>query len=389
MTDRELERASEVLLRNYLRNYKLTQDRVPYIVGSFNILDSYELNDKNLFPSGVVALAQSTENGGVLLEHVFTANKEDVLTLQRMLLTGLDLKLDRTLDLSAIINVKRLKDGRLQFTAVPILYGSYASSTGPGTFSLTPPTNLDMASGLPVLDDKMVAEANQKYSSYRLRVGLDNTKAGTAGNTNVRRPQAQLVRVERPKLADESAETPPIPTPTPAPAEPQVKPAVPVIAGAEQPTPTPTEAGASPTPAFAGTPTPSQESIANTGSGNWPTYSPGQMPRGRLSNIPDMTELAGRGLAGERIYLQGNFVVTAAGQNRAVLRANSGLSETLGIGGKSSNTRIIVEYPSGTKPPTEGATFSRDSRRPFLITDVRKGTDGQVNVYVREVTRGQ
>lgn len=389
MTDRELERASEVLLRNYLRNYKLTQDRVPYIVGSFNILDSYELDDKNLFPSGVVALAQSTENGGVLLEHVFTANKEDVLTLQRMLLTGLDLKLDRTLDLSAIINVKRLKDGRLQFTAVPILYGSYASSTGPGTFSLTPPTNLDMASGLPVLDDKMVAEANQKYSSYRLRVGLDNTKAGAAGNTNVRRPQAQLVRVERPKLADESAETPPIPTPTPAPAEPPVKPAVPVIAGAEQPTPTPTEAGASPTPAFAGTPTPSQESIANTGSGNWPTYSPGQMPRGRLSNIPDMTELAGRGLAGERIYLQGNFVVTAAGQNRAVLRANSGLSETLGIGGKSSNTRIIVEYPSGTKPPTEGATFSRDSRRPFLITDVRKGTDGQVNVYVREVTRGQ
>ncbi len=134
MTDRELERASEVLLRNYLRNYKLTQDRVPYIVGSFNILDSYELNDKNLFPSGVVALAQSTENGGVLLEHVFTANKEDVLTLQRMLLTGLDLKLDRTLDLSAIINVKRLKDGRLQFTAVPVLYGSYASSTGPGHF---------------------------------------------------------------------------------------------------------------------------------------------------------------------------------------------------------------------------------------------------------------
>ncbi len=124
-------------------------------------------------------------------------------------------------------------------------------------------------------------------------------------------------------------------------------------------------------------------------SGNWPTYSPGQMPRGRLSNIPDMGDLAGRGLAGERIYLQGNFVVTAAGQNRAVLRANNGLSETLGIGGKTANTRIIVEYPSGTKPPTEGATFSRDSRRPFLITDVKKGADGQVNVYVREITRGQ
>lgn len=391
MTDRELERASEVLLRNYLRNYKLTQDRVPYIIGSFNILDSYELDNKNLFPSGVVALAQSTENGGVLLEHVFTANKEDVLTLQRMLLTGLDLKLDRTLDLSAIINVKRLQDGRLQFTAVPILYGSYASSTGPGTFSLTPPTDLHMASGLPVLDDKIVDEANQKYSAYRLRAGLDGSKSVADGSTPVRRPQPQLVRVERPKMADESVQVPPVATPTPAPspAEPPVRPAVPVTAGAEQPSPSPAEAGASPTPGFAGTPTPTQESIANTGSGNWPTYSPGQMPRGRLSNIPDMTDLAGRGLAGERIYLQGNFVVTAAGQNRAVLRANNGLSETLGIGGKTSNTRIIVEYPSGTKPPTEGATFSRDSRRPFLITDVKKGADGQVNVYVREITRGQ
>ncbi len=130
-------------------------------------------------------MAQSTENGGILLEHVFTANKEDVLTLQRMLLTGLDLKLDRTLDLSAIINVKRLKDGRLQFTAVPILYGSYASSTGPGTFSLTPPTNLDMAAGLPVLDDKTVDEANQKYSAYRLRVGLDGSKSVADGGTPV------------------------------------------------------------------------------------------------------------------------------------------------------------------------------------------------------------
>ena len=43
MTNRELERASETLLRNYLRNYKLTSDKVPYVVGSFNILDSYEL----------------------------------------------------------------------------------------------------------------------------------------------------------------------------------------------------------------------------------------------------------------------------------------------------------------------------------------------------------
>ncbi len=144
-----------------------------------------------------------------------------------------------------------------------------------------------------------------------------------------------------------------------------------MTAGVEQPTPPPGEAGASPSPAFAGTPTPTQESIANTGSGNWPTYSPGQMPRGRLSNIPDMPELAGRGLAGERIYLQGNFVVTAAGRIAPSCVQITAFPRPSALR-QDVKHRIIVEYPSGTKPPTEGATFSRDSRRPFLITDVKK-----------------
>ena len=91
MTNRELERASEVLLRNYLRNYKLTSDKVPYVVGSFNILDSYELNESNLFPSGVVALAHATDAPQVLLEHIFTADKRVIPILHRMLLTGLNL----------------------------------------------------------------------------------------------------------------------------------------------------------------------------------------------------------------------------------------------------------------------------------------------------------
>ena len=151
MTDRELDRASETLLRNYLRNYRLTSDKVPYIVGSYNILDSYELTDSNLFPSGVVALAQATDAPQVVLEHVFTADKRVIPVLHRMLLTGLNLRFDKTVDLSALVNVARLKDGRLQFTAIPLLYGSYTTSTGAGTFSLEPPSRLNIAAGLPVV----------------------------------------------------------------------------------------------------------------------------------------------------------------------------------------------------------------------------------------------
>jgi hypothetical protein len=111
------------------------------------------------------------------------------------------------------------------------------------------------------------------------------------------------------------------------------------------------------------------------------------MPRGRLANIPEMPALSGRDVKSERTYLQGSFVVTAVGQNRAVLRPQGAIGETLGVGERSTGTRVIVEFPAGARPPTEGATFTRDSRRPFLITGVRKGADGQVNVYAQEITR--
>jgi hypothetical protein len=365
MSNRELERASEALLRNYLRNFKLSQDRVPYVVGTYNILDSYELTDKNMFPSGVVALVQSTEAPQVLLEQVFTADKKVIPILHRMLLTGLDFRLDKNNEISAIINVRRLEDGRLLFTSVPLLYASYTSSTGSGEFSLEPPTRLNMEAGLPVVKPAVLAEAEQKYTSHRLRAGLP-----TASDTP-KRPQNQLVRVERPK---------PLNTPAPTPeSRPEATPeATPAVAVA-----TPTPAQPTPPPA-----TPVQAAaIANTGGGNWQTYAPGQMPRGRLVNVPDMPAMAGRNAREERAYLQGSFVVSASGQNRAVLRPQGRVGEGLGIGERSSDTRVIVEFPAGARPPEVGATFSRDSRRPFLITEVRKTADGQVNVYVREVTR--
>ena len=78
--------------RNYLRNYKLTGDKVPYIIGSFNILDSYELNESNLFPLGRCGSRPGNGCPQVLLEHVFTADKRVIPILHRMLLTGLNLQ---------------------------------------------------------------------------------------------------------------------------------------------------------------------------------------------------------------------------------------------------------------------------------------------------------
>jgi hypothetical protein len=124
------------------------------------------------------------------------------------------------------------------------------------------------------------------------------------------------------------------------------------------------------------------KAIAAAGSKNWPLYESGRMPRGRLIAPSDLSDIAKRGTGGERVYLQGNFNVTASGSDRAVLRAPQ-----RGFGPRTENIRIIVQYPSGTTAPTDGTSVSRDSRRPFQVMDVKESPGGQINVYVREVTK--
>jgi hypothetical protein len=109
------------------------------------------------------------------------------------------------------------------------------------------------------------------------------------------------------------------------------------------------------------------------------------MPVGRLITTSDLKDLADRGLAGERVYLRGQFVVNFIEPNRAVLRPKNRLTETvMQFAGGGQNVRVIVEFPAGYTPPARGATVERDAARPYEITEVRK-SDGQLNVFVREI----
>ena len=109
------------------------------------------------------------------------------------------------------------------------------------------------------------------------------------------------------------------------------------------------------------------------------------MPLGRLIGTSDLRDVAERGLAGERVYLKGQFVVNFSDANRAVLRPRTTLARKMLHLGGSSSARIIVEFPAGYTPPAQGAVVSRDEMRPFEITEVRKQEDGQLNVFVREI----
>jgi hypothetical protein len=415
----ELEQENGELIRNYIKNFKETKKLTPYITGRFNIVNSYELKAADMFPSGVIALAQSNDFPQVLIEHVYPTAKENVTTLRAMLQPGLDMKIERTNDLSAIIHIEKIQDGRLEFTLVPLLYGTYALKQGVGTFSLEPPADLNMAGGVPIIKRPILKDALASYRHAR-------PSTDTASDTPATPTGPELVRVDTVEpgtKVPEAGAMPAVPIATPVPiagrATPRPRAAAVTPAGTpftvatlntpaprSLPTPipmtTPAPAAVPPpaTPAPAATPArvspngvplqpfiasaPAPGTMPSAPGATWRTYQPGQAPPARSISPAEATSLAGRGDLGEKLYLRGDFRVTASGENRAVLRDRSAGSDPANPS-PAESVRIIVEYPAGAVPPGENSIVSRDPAHPFEIKDIRKGADGQVNIYVREI----
>ncbi len=435
----ELAKTNAELARNYIRNYQQVRGLVPYVIGRYTIVAARELGPGDVFTSGMVTLTNAVDSGELLMEHLYPADPEVLPLMKQTLNVGLELKLERTHDLSAVIHAERLADGRMMITTVPLLYGSYTVTRGLGTFRLEPPRTLNLAAGWPLFKEHARTAAEADYANYRQKTvaaqgqvpipGVDAT--GTpppAGNELVRVEQARPVPVplatpiapQNEKLAKatpspkggklakkQKLQSPPpastlaqptvaqkssAPTSTPiavalAPTPPsaRVAPPAPTVAAAQAPP----IATATPLPVLPAQPVPADASgvalASNVGGGSWKTFPAGRMPLGRLIGTGDLRDVAERGLAGERVYLKGQFVVNFSDANRAVLRPRTKLTEKVLHFGAGSSTRIIVEFPAGYNPPQQGAVVSRDEMRPYEITEVRKQEDGQLNVFVREI----
>ena len=414
MGNAELARANAELARNYIRNYQAVRGLVPYVVGRYKIVAARELGPGD----------------------VFTLN------------VGLEIKLERSHDISSVLHAERLADGRIMITAVPLLYGSYTVTRGLGTFRLEPPLSLNLAAGWPLFKSSERTAIEQHYAEYQQKAAVaQGGPISVPGFNPSATPQPaanQLVRVEQaiaigtpptaPALAKNEKLTSPTPPPkgrkwgkkqkleSPAPAstspQPVIaqKPAAPAstpftLASAATPpnvrvaTPAPaantTNAqapavaqapsvpSATPVPVLPAQPAPPDASnvalASNAGGGSWKTFSPGRMPLGRLIGTGDLRDVAEHGLAGERVYLKGQFVVNFSDANKAVLRPRTKLTDKVLHFGGGSSTRIIVEFPAGYVPPRQGAEVIRDEQRPYEITEVRRQEDGQLNVFVREI----
>ena len=447
MGNAELARTNAELARNYIRNYQMVRGLVPYVVGRYKIVAARELGPGDVFTSGMVALTNAVDNGELLMEHLYPANPEALPLMKQTLNVGLEIKLERSHDISSVIHAERLVDGRMMITAVPLLYGSYTVTRGLGTFRLEPPLSLNLAAGWPLFKAPERNSIEQRYAEYQKKAAVAQGRPisipGISPSATPPPAANELVRVEQAiplgtpptgrvvakneKLANptpppkgrrwgkkQKLESPP-PAVTPAPVIAQ-KPSAPkatpfTVASAATPpnipaaTPAPAANAsnaqpaavaqapsvptATPVPVLPAQPVPADASnvalASNAGGGSWKTFPPGRMPLGRLIGTGDLRDVAEHGLAGERVYLKGQFVVNFSDANKAVLRPRTKLTEKMLHFGGGSSTRIIVEFPAGYVPPRQGAEVSRDEQRPYEITEVRKQADGQLNVFVREI----
>ena len=447
MGNAELARTNGELARNYIRNYQMVRGLVPYVVGRYKIVAARELGPGDVFTSGMVALTNAVDNGELLMEHLYPASPEALPLMKQTLNVGLEIKLERSHDISSVIHAERLVDGRMMITAVPLLYGSYTVTRGLGTFRLEPPLSLNLAAGWPMFKASERNSIEQRYAEYQKKAAVAQggpiSIPGMSPSATPPPAANELVRVEQAiplgtpptgrvvakneKLANPtpppkgrrwgkkqklespppamtpapiiaqkpsapsatpftvaSAATPPnIPVATPAPAANASNAQAPAVAQA------PSVPTATPVPVLPAQPVPADASnvalASNAGGGSWKTFPAGRMPLGRLIGTGDLRDVAEHGLAGERIYLKGQFVVNFSDANKAVLRPRTKLTEKMLHFGGGSSTRIIVEFPAGYVPPRQGAEVNRDEQRPYEITEVRKQGDGQLNVFVREI----
>jgi hypothetical protein len=398
----------------------------------------------------MVALTHAIDNGELLMEHLYPASPEALPLMKQTLSVGLEIKLERTHDISAVMHAERLIDGRIMVTVVPLLYGSYTVTRGLGSFRLEPPLSLNLAAGWPLFKSREVAGIEQRYAEYRQKTaaaqggpvpipGVSPSATPRAENELVRVEQARPVEMSSPppvlgkngKLAKTAplpkgkksgkkqklesplpastpaqavvAQKPSAPTPTPiaiasartppkGPNIPAVTPAPAAntpVAAAQPVAQAPAVSTATPVPVLPAQPAPPDTSnvalASNAGGGSWKTFPAGKMPLGRLIGTGDLRDVADHGLAGERVYLKGQFVVNFSDANKAVLRPRAKLTDKVLHFGGGSSTRIIVEFPGGYTPPPQGAMVNRDELRPYEVTEVRKQEDGQLNVFVREI----
>lgn len=396
----ELAKENAELMRVYVMNFRENKRRVAYVAGRFQVVQSYELQASDMFPSGAVAVAQAENLPQVLIEYVFPAAPESVAGIREALTTGAEITLQRSHDLWALIHVGRNVDGVMQFTVVPLPYGGWQLKKSQESFTLKSPEELardygiplNVGGDLPIVRNPRLAEGMAAFREFRRKAyeNAGNDQAALAGPELVRfdpesggSAEEARAKMERGTVLD----APPVPVPAPAPAA-SVATAV-RRPGFARPTPAPAVPlaprpivrslpqqpliGAAPPVAVAPPP---------------PAAVPVKVPQAatRVLSVSEASQLVGKYGDEESALLSGDFVVTGVLGRRVALRTRESLRDPDADPTKPGNSAalIVVDFPEGTVPPAKDTTFTRDSAHGFFVRDVIRGRNGQITIVAAE-----
>jgi hypothetical protein len=368
MSDFDLRTLNVQLTRDYIRNFQQTTASVPYLTGRFSVMQAFPLQPRDLFPTGAAALAVSLDNPQFLVEQLYPADVDTGALIAKSLVPGVELELKRTYDLCAVMRVTRLPDGRILATVVPLSYGSFSFKASDVSFSLEPPTELNLAAGWPVLKGERLDGADKTFLQYRRKAKLGPLVArskDTAPPTDAAKPPDLLVSTESSRKGRSAARAAAPPTKSTAAGAPSDSAKPPATAKAPAATP----------PATAAAPSPAAATIGAT------TTPAPALPPGRRLKAAELGALGDQQFSkDERVYLTGQFFVQAVAEDRAVLILP-------GTKPGPKMTRVIATFPAVKSVPNVGTELARDDTRPFQVTDIRRTTDGSLTVYVKELPR--
>ncbi len=352
------------LLRAYLMNFRESGTPPVYVIGRFEVTATHPLERTDFFRSGAVVVAQAKDQSQFLLECVFSANTRTVPEIIELLPTGSDIILERSHDVWALIHVERLADGRMQFTAVPLSYGSWQVKKS-GSFSLMSPEeieardaslSLNIDASLPIVRGERLAKGLEAYGIFRRKLfasagddeaallGPELVRFEPGRSTTESAPPARIVQLPtQPAPASSGIGTPPRPMPTPAPSVPL--PPRPIVRN--QP-PAIVPAAAAPRP----------------------------LTTSEASSLVEKFDPS------QPAALIGDFVVTGVLGQRVAMRTLESLRDR-GADPTSpgSNAALIVlDFPEGRTPPGKNSTLTREAKNGFVIRDVIRGNKGQITI---------
>jgi len=125
----ELRAYNGILKRYYLKNY-LEQSNVTFLSGEFTVLSVQAMDKNDVFPAGYVIRGRSTTCPDALVDFALPAVKTPGIF---KIAAGQMIKIEESTTCAAVLNIERLEDTTMVFTAVPLVGRDPEVATTGGT----------------------------------------------------------------------------------------------------------------------------------------------------------------------------------------------------------------------------------------------------------------